>query len=88
MEQKRTELTSENERDHRRNIVEWRIGAISHAPFVAIDDLESGPYSNAAQLTPGEALNLLVWLEQEKPRLQEALLTEFRIDIQQGPGMA
>lgn len=88
MEKKRTELTGDHDRDHRRTIVEWRVGAISHAPFVAIDDLEGGPYSNAAQLTPEEALNLLMWLEQEKERLQEALLTEFRIEIQQGPGMA
>jgi hypothetical protein len=73
MEQNRTELTSEHDRDHRHYIVEWRVGTISHAPFVHINDLESGPYSNAAQLTPAEALNLLAWLEQEKERLQEAV---------------
>jgi hypothetical protein len=70
MENRRTELTSEYDREHRHYIVEWREGSISHAPFVAIDDLESGPYSNAAQLTPAEALNLLAWLEKEKEHLQ------------------
>lgn len=74
MDNKQTDLTIDvADREHRHYIVKWQTGTLSGVPFVRIDDLDGGPYSNGASLTAEEAVQLLTWLERERPRLQEAL---------------